>query len=93
MEQNEYMRVYEQNMNPTHIERMKKDSELQGFSEEELMTILLKMRTFTTGLAVMIANGLLPKEFTEETEIELLDSTANDIITMARLRKKGEIIN
>ncbi|MCR2821746.1 TetR/AcrR family transcriptional regulator [Lederbergia panacisoli] len=88
MGQNEYMRDYEKNMNPNLFDRMKEDSELQGFTEEELKAILFKMRVFTTGLAVMVANGLLPEKFTEESVIELLDHTANDIITSARLSQQ-----
>ena len=46
------------------------------------------MQVFQTGLSVMIANGLLPNEFSDEMVIGLLDSTAEDVISATRFRKK-----
>ena len=90
MNQNDYMDEYNGEMGGELIGQMKKDSDLDGFTEEELMTILFKMKIFTVGLSVMAANGMLPAEFSEEMEIGLLDSAAADVITGARLRKKGK---
>ncbi|MBS4202173.1 TetR/AcrR family transcriptional regulator [Bacillus sp. FJAT-49732] len=87
MKQTEYMENYDEDIGHGLVELMKGDSNLEGFSEEELMTIFFKMRVFTVGLSVMVANGLLPKEFSEERGIELLNSTATDVITSARLSK------
>ncbi|MBS4219608.1 TetR/AcrR family transcriptional regulator [Bacillus sp. FJAT-49711] len=87
MKQNEYMDNYDDDMGDGLVEMMKGDSNLEGFSKDELMTIFFKMRIFTTGLSVMVANGLLPKEFSEEKGVELLNSTAADVITSARLKK------
>ena len=67
---------------------MKGDKNLDGFSDEELMTIFLKMRIFTSGLSIMVAGGMLPEEFNEEMGVELLDSMATDVITSAYLKKK-----
>jgi AcrR family transcriptional regulator len=88
MKQNDYMKDYDQEMGNDLVQQMKNDSDLQGFSEEELMTILFKMRVFQTGLTVMVANGLLPEEFDEEKMIMTLESTASDVIAAARLRQK-----
>ncbi|MFS0646297.1 TetR/AcrR family transcriptional regulator [Siminovitchia sp. 179-K 8D1 HS] len=90
LNQNDYMDEYNQEIGIDLIRQMKNDADLEGFTDEELMTILLKMRIFTVGLSVMAANRMLPSEFSGEMEIELLDSTAADIITGARLRKNGD---
>lgn len=78
---------YDQDMGQGLIERMKGDEDLEGFSDEELMAIFLKMRIFTTGLSVMVASGMLPEEFNEEMGVELLNSMAADVISSAYLRK------
>ncbi|MDQ0337427.1 AcrR family transcriptional regulator [Caldalkalibacillus uzonensis] len=89
MKQNDYMKRYDQELGNDLVEQMKKDSDLEGFTDEELMDILLKMRIFQTGLSVMVANGLLPEDFTEEKVTEILESTATDIMDAARLRKEA----
>lgn len=91
MKQNEYLHDYEQQMGDNLVGLMKADSNLKGLTDEELMTILLKMKIFQTGLCVMVANGFLPSEFTEEMMIDLLDSAATDVIVATNLRNKGEI--
>lgn len=94
MKPNEYMQDYDNDMGGNLIELMKKDAELEGFTDNELRLILLKMKIFQTGLSVMVANGLFPESFNEEQMIELLDSTAANIIVASRLEKEeqeGEI--
>ncbi|MDW7650276.1 MAG: TetR/AcrR family transcriptional regulator [Bacillota bacterium] len=90
--QNDYLENYDQDMGPVLIEQMKDDPDLEGFTEEELLTILLKMRIFQTGLSVMVSNGLLGEK--EENAAELLREAAQDVICAARMRKnstmKGE---
>lgn len=88
---NEYLKDYDQEMGGEFVSLMKQDPELEGFTEEELMTILLKMRIFQTGLTLMVANGLLPEEFDLDKMIELSDSVAVDVIIATRLRKKGDL--
>jgi len=78
--QNNYTQNYNQDMGQGLIEQMKGDG--------ELMTIFLKMQIFTTGLSIMVANGMLPEEFNEEKVVKLLGSTATDVITSAYLQKK-----
>lgn len=87
MKNNNYMKDYEQKMGNV-LEEMKKDPELDGFTDEELMSLLLKMRIFQLGLSVMVANGLLPEDFNEERVIEILKSNGADVIIATRLRKK-----
>lgn len=87
MKNNHYMKDYNQIMGNILIEQMKKDPALDGFTDDELMSILLKMRVFQLGLSVMIANGLLTDNFTENEAVSLLESTANDIIASNRQRK------
>ncbi|MEI3614429.1 TetR/AcrR family transcriptional regulator [Pseudogracilibacillus sp. SO30301A] len=70
------------------INQMKQDPSLHGFTDEELKDIILKMDIFHTGLAVQVANGLLPEYVTEEKMIDMLDSVAEDVIIATRVRQK-----
>lgn len=88
MKQNDYLQDYDQDMGESLIAHMKKDPELKDFTEEELQTILFKMRAFQTGLTVMVANGLLPEKLDMEKMKEMLDSAAEDVVTATLLRKK-----
>ncbi|MNJ36404.1 hypothetical protein D3C77_311900 [compost metagenome] len=85
MKPNQHMQDFDKDMGDDLVKRMKKDAELEGFSDDELKLILLKMKIFQTGLSVMVANGLFPDNLSEEQVIELLDSAAADIIVAARL--------
>lgn len=87
MKENSYMKDYDEKVMPALIEEMKKDPELDGFNEDELKVILLKMRVFQIGLSVMVANGLLGKDFEKQDLTALLSSTAYDVIQSAKLRK------
>lgn len=84
---NEYLKNYDQEMVRELVNMMQKDPGLEDFTEEELMAILLKMRIFQTGLALMAANGLQPEEFDFDQMIKLLDSVAEDVVMAARIRK------
>lgn len=88
LKKNDYMKDYDQELGNQIIQQMKNDPNLNNFNNEELMMILLKMRIFQLGLSVMIANDLLPEEFDEETQIDLLSSMGSDIITATRLHKE-----
>jgi AcrR family transcriptional regulator len=85
MKNNDYMKNYDEKMIPALIIEMKKDPELEDFTEDELKTILLKMRIFQLGLSVMVANDLLPEDYEEQYLMDILSSAANDIIRSARL--------
>lgn len=87
MKNNKYLKEYDEKMLPALIEEMKKDPELEGFTVNELKTILLKLRIFQLGLSVMAANGLLPKDYEMQDLMEILSSTADDVIRSARLSK------
>lgn len=87
MKNNHYMKGYDEKMIPELIAEMKKDPELEGFTEDELKTILLKMRIFQIGLSVMVANGLLPEDYEKHDLMNLLASAASDVIQSARLNK------
>lgn len=89
MKPNEYLQDYDEGMDL--IQLMKQDPELEGFSEDELMTILLKMRAFQLGLTMMVANDLLPEDFTMENIIKLQDSLAEDVLTAAQVRKEKDV--
>jgi len=87
MKDNPYMK-HDEEKTIFAVEQMKQDPVLQGLSDHELKNIILKMEIFQTGLAVRVANGLLPESFTEEKMIEMLDDIAEDIIIAARSRYK-----
>lgn len=87
LKNNDYMKDYDEKMMPALIKEMKKDPELKGFTDEELKTILLKMRVFQLGLSVMAANNLLPNNYDKQDLMDILSSTANDVILSARLSK------
>ena len=87
MKNNDYMKDYDEKMAPALIEEMKKDPELEGFTADELKTILLKMRIFQLGLSVMVANGRSPKNYEKQDLMDILSSTANDVILSARISK------
>src|SRR6056297_188721 len=84
--QGKYMNDYDQSIGNTIIKQMKKDKNLKDFSDEKLKEILLKMRIIQTGISVMLSSGLLPKEFNEKSEEELLDSLAADIVYAVKNR-------
>lgn len=88
MKKNDHAKHNEQDL-ITLVEMMKGDPQLKGLSEEELMMVLLKMKVFQTGLSVMVANGQLPENFGEEQMIQLLNSTAEDVISAAKHRAEG----
>ena len=90
MRNNNYMQGYDEKMMPELIKEMQKDPELQGFTTEELKTILLKMKVFQLGLSVMAANGLLPKDYAIQDLMDILASAANDVIRSAKLSDEGE---
>lgn len=89
MKKNDHMQDHEHEMGNL-VELMKQDPHLEGLPNEELTTILLKMKIFQTGLSVMVANGLLPADFDEGKTIHILNSTAIDIIGAAQMRKAGK---
>lgn len=92
MKPNDYLQNYDQDMGDALVDHMKRDPELEGFDEEELRQILLKMRVFQTGLTIMAVNGQLPKELDLARMKELLNSAAEDVVMAARIRKtKGSI--
>ncbi|GFN33185.1 TetR/AcrR family transcriptional regulator [Paenibacillus xylaniclasticus] len=68
------------------IKMMRMDSTLHGLSDNELLVIFLKMKTFQVGMSVMVANELLPESFTEEQMIQLMSSAAEDVISAAKRR-------
>lgn len=87
MKNNEYMKDYDKKVIPSLIVEMKKDPELEDFTEDELKIILLKMRVFQLGLSIMVANDLLPEDYKEKDLMNILSSAANDVIRSAKLEK------
>jgi len=88
MNSQSYMKDYDEGMGDELILHMQKDPDLEGFTEEELREILMKMKIFQTGLSIMVANRLFTEDVSDEWMVEILDSTASDVIVATRLRKK-----
>jgi len=88
LKKNEYIKDYDQELGDGIIEEMSDDPQLSDFTEKELRMLLLKMRVFQLGLSVMVANDLLPEDFDEEAQIELLESMGTDVITSTRVNKE-----
>ena len=80
LNKNKYMEDYDVSLGQTILQDMKDDPNLSGLSDDELMMVLLKMRIFQLGLSVMVANDLLPKNFDEKAQIDLLESMGSDVI-------------
>ncbi len=88
LKKNEYIKDYDQELGDGIIEEMSDDPQLSDFTEKELRMLLLKMRVFQLGLSVMVANDLLPEDFDEEAQIELLESMGTDVITSTSVNKE-----
>lgn len=87
MKKNDQAKHNEEEMK-SFIHVMRMDPDLNGLSDDELKTILLKMKMFQVGISVMAANELLPEEYTEQEMIRLMNSAAEDVISTARRRKE-----
>lgn len=87
LNQRKYIKADYKDLDFTLIKEMKKDPELEGFTDEELRDILLKMRVFHTGLSIMASNSLFSKDLDDEKVVQLLDNIAEDIIFAIRRRK------
>ncbi|KAB3536048.1 TetR/AcrR family transcriptional regulator [Alkaliphilus pronyensis] len=90
LKSNKYMKDYDKALGGFLVEEMRKDPDLEGFSDEELMNILLKMRIFQLGLSVMVANDQLPPSFNDDNILELLESAASDVIISTRIKGKNK---
>lgn len=86
LNQSKYMQNNRQEMNSMLVEEMKNDRDLEGFTEEELLDILVKMEIFQTGLSLMVSNGLV----IEEKAIKLLEDTATDVVLASRIRAESK---
>ena len=86
LQNNPYMDDYDQELGNAIIGEIIKEKDLSQFSEEEVGAIFLKMRIFQLGLSVMVANDLLPEDFDEENQIELLKSAGEDVIQSTRFK-------
>jgi len=85
-----YIKGYENDYVDEIVEVMKKDSNLSNFDGETLKDVFFKIRIFQTGLSTMIANGLLPKDFDEDKQIELLKSFSKDLFYNLKLKRKDD---
>lgn len=87
MKNNKYLKGYDEKMMPALIAEMKKDPELEGFTGDELKTILIKMRIFQLGLSIMVANDILPGDYDVQDLMDILSSAADDVILSSMVKK------
>ncbi|TVR28751.1 MAG: TetR/AcrR family transcriptional regulator [Spirochaetaceae bacterium] len=83
---NDYVAAQNETLDPELVAHMKGDPELAGLREDELQTLLLKMRVFHAGLATAVVNGILPRNTEDDEIIRLMNQTAGDLVTAAQLR-------
>lgn len=84
--QQRQMQKHQGEMQAQLIQLMKLDPELADLRDDQLATLLLRMRVFQMGLSVMIANGLLPEADSEAAQIALLLETGADLINGMKLK-------
>ncbi|OEF95685.1 TetR/AcrR family transcriptional regulator [Desulfuribacillus alkaliarsenatis] len=85
---NKYLQNHQPDLSGV-FQEMGQDPELEGFTQEQMLEVLFKMRVFTLGLSVMEANGLLPKEFDDQAVIDFLASMGSDVVAAARLKSQN----
>lgn len=73
------------------INNMKKDKNLNNFSEDELKRILIKMKIFQLGLAVAVSNNNDVDGLTEEQCITMLKEAGMDTILGMKYRKNKTV--
>lgn len=83
---NKYLTAGTSNRDPELLARMREDPDLADLPDDELGTLLQKMRVFQMGLAAAVVNGTLPRETGEEENIRLMNETAGDLVAGARMR-------
>lgn len=89
LQKSPYMDSYQEELGDDVLGEMAGAPDLKGFTAEELNVILLKARIFQVGLSAMVANGMLPPDFDEPAQIDLLKSIGEDLLAGARVRKQG----
>jgi len=89
LKNNGYLDNYDVQIGNNIIQEMKKDEDLKEFSEEELKTLLMKMRVFQAGLSIMATNESFALELTDEKVIEMLSDTGKDIVNGMKNRMIG----
>lgn len=73
------------------INNMKKDKNLNNFSEDELKRILIKMKIFQLGLAIAVSNNNDVDGLTEEQCITMLKEAGMDTILGMKYRKNKTV--
>ncbi len=89
LKNNNYLDNYDEQIGNHIIQEMKQDADLKEFTDEELKTLLIKMRVFQAGLSIMATNKSFASELTDERIIEMLSETGADIVNGMKNRTKG----
>ena len=87
VKKNPYMASYEAVENKM-LKALAKDRSMPGLSKDEQKALLLKMKIFQTGSAVMIANEDVPPWITEKALEELLLEVGHDLLSIQKMKRK-----
>ena len=87
---NPYMASYETVENAM-IEALAEDEAMQGWTLKERKRLLLKLRVFQMGLAVMVANGHVPSWLDHQEFDELLMEVGDDVLLAQQIKRKENL--
>lgn len=73
-----------------YLTLMKCDKQMRGFSDIELLDILIKVDVFTQGLALIASDPANDAMFPEGKIVQMFKQAGNDLIAGARLRRDGK---
>jgi AcrR family transcriptional regulator len=90
MQPNPYMASYETIENAM-LEAMVEDEAMQGWTLKERKRLLLKLRVFQMGLAVMVANGHVPSWLDHQEFDDLLMEVGDDLLLAQQIKRKENL--
>lgn len=91
MKPNKYAQQFDEEMGTGLIDQMKKDPDLEGFTDDQLQMILFKLRAFQIGLTIMVSNGMLPENMELEQMAAIVDDVAVDVVLATRMRNHDDV--
>lgn len=91
MKPNPYMSSYDA-MEDNLIGILAADEAMKNWTDQERRRLLFKMRVFQTGLAVMVANGQVPKWLDNDALEQMLIETGDDVLLAQQTRKGKDFL-
>lgn len=81
------VRGFTEKIDPFLVEQMKQSPHLQGLTDQDLHTLLAKMRIFQLGMSAMVATA---DAIAEDEALQLLGEAAADFVAAARSRNRKD---